>query len=145
VPKEKQKMKRFMKIATAAFVLALASAPALTNAAISGNGQTVFTDVPIAPGSFPDYAPSAFALRGGQNSKPQAFNYGIKADRQSVVDWYVHRLPQLGWHVQEVKRNYPAKGVDAIIAERRGEAVTIVVSSVLNESKVNIVKLVSTK
>lgn len=126
-------------------IVALLAVPGIAGAALSGNGQTIFGDVPVAPGSFPDYAPSQFALRGGANSKPQAFNYAIKADRRSVVDWYERRLPQLGWRVRETKHDYPRKGIDALIADRRGEAITVVVSSVLNATKVNIVKLVSTK
>jgi len=138
-------MKISNRIISAVLAGALSVAPVGANAAISGNGQTVYNDVPVAPGSFPDYAPFEFALRGGKNSKPQAFNYGIKADRRSVLDWYLRRLPQLGWHLRDAKRDYPRKGIDAIIADRRGEALTIVLSSVLNATKVNVVKLVSTK
>lgn len=138
-------MKSLARIFTAAIAAALLAVPGTANAALSGNGQTVFRDVPVAPGSFPDYTPAEFALRGGANSKPQAFNYAIRADRRSVLEWYQHRLPQLGWHVRETKRDYPRKGIDALIADRRGEAITVVVSSVLNATKVNIVKLVSTK
>jgi hypothetical protein len=138
-------MKISNRIVSAVFAVVLIAAPVWASAAISGNGQTVFNDVPVAPGSFPDYAPSEFALRGGKNSKPEAFNYGIKADRQSVLDWYLRRLPQLGWHLRDTKRDYPRKGIDAIIADRRGEALTVVLSSVLNATKVNVVKLVSTK
>ncbi|MBV9271719.1 MAG: hypothetical protein JO165_11525 [Candidatus Eremiobacteraeota bacterium] len=138
-------MTRLLRVATSALLASLITCPVVVSAAISGNGQTVFKDVPVAPGSFPDYAPSEFMLKGGANSKPQAFNYGIGADRNSVLDWYLRRLPQLGWHLREARRNYPRKGIDAIIADRPGEAVTIVLSSVLNATKVNVVKLVSTK
>lgn len=136
-------MKQFRVVIAAVFTAVfLVPAGAL---ALSGNGQTVYSDVPVAPGSFPDYAPAAFVLKGAPNARPQAFNYGVKADRPSVYRWYLQRLPQLSWHISQTKRDYPHRGVDAIIADRSGEAVTIVLVALRDGTRVNIVKFVSSK
>lgn len=135
-------MKQFTFIAAVLTAVFLVPVGAL---ALSGNGQTVYTDVPVAPGSFPDYAPAAFVVKGAPNARPQAFNYGVKADRSSVYRWYMQRLPQLSWHVSQTKRDYPHRGVDAIIADRNGEAVTIMLVALRDGTRVNIVKFVSTK
>lgn len=113
--------------------------------ALSGSGQTVYTDVPVAPGSFPDYAPAAFVVKGAPDARPQAFNYAVKADRSAVYRWYMQRLPQLSWHVSQTKRDYPRRGIDAIIADRTGEAVTIMLVALRGGTRVNIVKFVSSK
>jgi hypothetical protein len=131
-------------ISGAAILIAALFVP-LQASALSGNGQTVFKDVPVAPGGFPDYTPAAFVIKGGPNARPQAFNYAVRSDRPSVYRWYVGRLPQLSWHIQQLKRDYPRRGVDAIIADRAGEAVTIMLLTVRNGTRVNIVKFVSAK
>ncbi len=131
-------------IAAAAAAVVLCG-PALAAGVPAGAGQTVFRDVPVAPGSFPDYGPSHFMLRGGAHARPQAFNYGNGADAAAMYAWYERQLPQRGWHIEQRRRNYPTAGADALVASRRGEAVTIVVTKAGAGSKVSVIKLVSTQ
>jgi hypothetical protein len=133
------------KGALAAIAACLLCASVASAAIPAGAGQTIFTDVPVAPGSYPDRTPSPFVLRAGAHAHPQAFNYGDAADAHSIFAWYRRRLPQLGWQVGQVRRNYPTRGADAIVASRKGEAVTIVVTSAPRGSKISVIKLVSTK
>ncbi|MGZ3550800.1 MAG: hypothetical protein ACXVAL_01745 [Vulcanimicrobiaceae bacterium] len=132
------------KAAALAAVL-LSGGIALAAEVPAGTGQVIFNDVPIAPASYPNYEPSHFALRGGPNARPQAFNYGNAAVPNALLVWYAGRLPQLGWHVSQTRRNYPVRGADSVIADRRGEAVTIVIERSASGSKVSIIKLVSTQ
>jgi hypothetical protein len=134
------------KGALAAIAACFLCASAASAAGVAaGPGQTIFADVPVAPGSYPDRTPSPFVLRAGAHAHPQAFNYGDAADAHSIFAWYRRRLPQLGWQVGQVRRNYPTRGADAIVASRKGEAVTIVVTSAPRGSKISVIKLVSTK
>jgi hypothetical protein len=112
-------------------------------AAIRGNGQVVFDNVPIAPGSFPDNGGSHYILRGSKNATPQTFNYQIAASPHDTMSWYAHRLPQMGWHVTQVHRDYPRRGADAIVAERSGAALTVIVTAGTYGSKVTAIKLTS--
>lgn len=109
-----------------------------------GKGTTVFGDVAVAPRSYPDYRPNRFALKAKSTVAPQAFTYGNAADPRALIVWYQGRLPAVGWHIREVRRNSPIRGMSSIIAERAGEAVTIIFEQLPNKSsRINIIKLVS--
>ncbi|MBC5829679.1 MAG: hypothetical protein GIW98_05735 [Candidatus Eremiobacteraeota bacterium] len=109
-----------------------------------GGGTVVFRDVPVAPASYPDYRPTRFALKAKRTVAPQAFTYGNRADESALIGWYQGRFPATGWHVREVRRNNPVRGMSSIIADRTGEAVTIIFEQLSNKTtRVNIIKLVS--
>lgn len=110
-----------------------------------GTGTTVFGDVPVTPGIFPDYAPHRFGLRANPNVKPQTFSFATYADAKSVVAWYRAALASRGWHLDQTRVNYPAKGASALVASRSGEAVTVVVEGARDGSRVSIIKLNSSK
>ena len=113
-----------------------APAPAIT---------MVFGDVPVAPGSFPDYNPHSFALRGSLAVKPQAFNFASYTDARAMVAWYRRQLPAHGWHVDALHANYPYNGANSLVSSRRGEGVTIVIEPARFGSRVSIIKLNSAK
>ena len=109
-----------------------------------GTGTTVFRDVPVAPNSYPDYHPNRFALKAKPTVAPQAFTYGNRADDIALIAWYQRRLPATGWRVREIRRNSPIRGTSAIIANRIGEGVTIILEQLPNRTtRVNIIKLIS--
>ncbi len=98
----------------------------------------------MAPASYPDYRPTRFALKAKSTVAPQAFTYGNSADERALIAWYRGRLPAIGWHVREVRRNNPVRGTSSIVANRSGEAVTIIFEQLRNNTtRVNIIKLVS--
>ena len=119
--------------------LAFAKAPAPVTISI------VFGDIPIAPGSFPDYRPRQFALRGGLQVKPQAFNFASYTNARSMVAWYRRQMPAHGWRVDAVHTNYPYPGASSLVNYRRGEAATIVVEPTAFGCRVSIIKLNSAK
>jgi len=111
-----------------------------------GKGQVVFGDIPVVPGSFPDYGQHRFSLAGNPKVKPQAFNYGSSASPWNVLAWYRYYMPHYGWHIDNIRTNYPAPNDAALLASRRGEAVTVVVEyGGRGGSRVSIVKLNSTR
>lgn len=114
------------------------------NPVAGGRGTTVFGDVAVAPRSYPDYHPNRFALKAKRTVAPQAFTYGNAADERSLIAWYQGRLPAAGWHLREVRRNNPIRGMSSMVANRTGEAVTIIFEQLPNKTtRVNIIKLVS--
>jgi hypothetical protein len=121
--------------------------PGVPNVPVArGTGQVVFGDLPVVPGSFPDYGAHRFSLSGSPKVKPQAFNYGTTASPWNVLAWYRMRLPRLGWHIDSIRTNYPAPNDAAIVASRRGEGVTIIVEYGGNGgSRVSLVKLNSSR
>ncbi len=110
----------------------------------AGSGQTVFSDVPVAPGSYPASNPHEFAVRSKHRVNTQSFNYGIDASPWNVVGWYRSRLPRGGWHVDSIHPRVPHPGALSIIASRRGEALTIVIEGMSNPTQVTIIKVNST-
>ncbi len=105
----------------------------------------VFGDIPVAPGSFPDYRPRQFALRGTLQVKPQAFNFASYTNANAMLAWYRRQMPAHGWHVQSMHANYPYPGANSLISSRRGEAATIVVEPARFGSRVSIIKLNTAK
>lgn len=132
------------RLASVVLAAAFTAVPALASAALSGNGQTVFKDVPVPPGAYPDYARAAFALKGGPHTHPQAFNFGVRASATDVVRWYLQRLPRNGWRVNQVRQTGRKNAARAIVADRTGEAVTVIVIPLGDgTTRVNTIKLVS--
>ena len=117
---------------------------ASASSVIPGAGQVVLKDVPVTPGSFMDFSAIPFALNK-KISHPQTFNYGVAADVNHVTDWYRRRLVQMGWHLQQTHVNYPGKGDNAVVADRAGEAVTVVMFARRYGTRVELIKLISTK
>lgn len=111
----------------------------------AGAGTTIFGDVPVAPGSFPDYGPRSFGLRGGSDVRPQAFNFASFADSKSMLTWYKRRLSQHGWHIESLRYNYPYPGASAVVGSRRGEAATVVVEPAKFGCRVSLIKLNTAK
>lgn len=105
----------------------------------------VFGDVPVAPGSFPDYAPRSFALRGALHVTPQAFNFASYSDARTMLAWYQRQMPQHGWHVDALRSNYPYPGANSLVSSRRGEAATVVVEPARFGCRVSLIKLNSAK
>jgi len=105
----------------------------------------VFGDVPVAPGSFPDYNPRSFALRGSLSVKPQAFNFASYTNARAMVAWYRRQMPAHGWHIDALHANYPYTGANSLVSSRRGEAVTIVVEPTRLGCRVSIIKLNTAK
>ncbi|MBV8245991.1 MAG: hypothetical protein JOZ38_08735 [Candidatus Eremiobacteraeota bacterium] len=116
---------------------------ALAFAAPAGN--TVFGDVPVAPHAFPDYSPNQFALKGGLNVTPQAFKFGTHDGSDVVLAWYMQHLASFGWRIEERRANYPVNGADAVIATRKGEGLTVIVSPVQGGTSVSLIKLITSK
>ena len=107
-----------------------------------GPGQTVFGDLPVTPGSYPDYSPARFALRGNPKVIPQTFNYGTPASPPNVLVWYLKNLRNHGWHIDGVRTNYPGPRDAAVLASRKGESVTVVIEYAPDGgSRVSLVKL----
>lgn len=119
--------------------------PALARPVPAGEGTTIFGDVPVAPAIFPDYAPHRFGLKGSANVRPQTFSFATYADPRSVMLWYRARLARRGWHLAQQRDNYPGPGMSALVANRSGEAVTVIVQGGRAGSRVSIIKLNSTK
>ena len=125
------------------FILAAAGV-AGASAVVPGNGQVVFKNVPVTPGSFMDFTPIPFAINK-KASRPQTFDYGVAADVNHVTDWYRQRLVRMGWHLQQTHVDYPAKGDNVVIADRTGEAVTVVMFARRYGTRVELIKLISAK
>ena len=107
-----------------------------------GAGQVVFGDLPVTPGSYPDYSPSRFALKGNPKVIPQSFNYGSPASPPNVLVWYLANLRKRGWQIDGVRTNYPAPRDAAIQASRKGESVTVVIEYAADGgSRVSLIKL----
>ncbi len=111
----------------------------------AGGGQTIFGDVPVVPGSYPDFSPNVLGVKSKAHLRPQIFKYGSTAAPWNVLQWYERRLPSRGWHIDGIRQSYPARGSVAVIATRRGEAVTVVVAQSGDRSVVSIVKFNSAK
>ena len=105
----------------------------------------VFGDIPVAPGSFPDYRPRSFALRGSLQVKPQAFNFASYTNASTMLAWYRRQMPSHGWHVDAVHANYPYTGANSLVSSRRGEGATIVVEPARFGCRVSIIKLNTAK
>jgi len=105
----------------------------------------VFGDIPVAPGSFPDYQPHSFALRGGTQVRPQAFNFASYTNAGAMVTWYRRQLPAHGWHIDTMHANYPYTGANSLVASRRGEATTVVIEPARFGCRVSIIKLNTAK
>jgi len=118
---------------------------ALTRPAAPPAITTVFGDIPVAPGSFPDYRPRSFALRGGPQVKPQAFNFASYTSTRAMLSWYQRQMPAHGWHVESVHPNYPYSGANSLVSSRRGEAATIVIEPTRLGCRVSIIKLNTAK
>ncbi len=104
----------------------------------------MFRDVPVAPSSYPDYRPQRFALKAKGTVRPQAFTYGNAADERALIAWYRGRLPAGGWHVRKVSLNNPVPGTSSILADRSGEALTIIFEQLADKTtRVNMIKLTS--
>ena len=126
-------------------LVCIVAAAALGRPVPRGDGNTVFADLPVAPGGFPDYAPHAFGLQGNPRVKPQAFNFGSYADATSMLQWYRVHLKRHGWRIDQTKSNYPGPGMNAVIASRSGEAVTVIVQRSRLGCRVSLIKLNSSK
>jgi hypothetical protein len=111
----------------------------------AGAGTTIFGDVPVAPAIFPDYAPHRFGIKGNPNVRPQTFSFATYADPRSVITWYRAHLSRRGWHLAQQRDNYPGPGMSALVANRSGEAVTVIVQGGRGGSRVSIIKLNSAK
>lgn len=118
---------------------------AAARAVPGGTVTMVFGDVPIAPGSFPDYKPRSFGLRAGSDVRPQAFNFASYADSKSMLAWYRRQLAQHGWHIESLKPNYPYPGANALVGSRKGEAATVVVEPAKFGCRVSLIKLNTAK
>ena len=111
----------------------------------AGVGQRVFNDVPVVPGSYPAATPHRFAVKTRARVKSLSFDYDTAASALNLLKWYRARLPAGGWHIQRIQPNFPAPGAVSILANRRGEAVTIVIEGASASSQVSIVKLDSSR
>lgn len=133
------------------YTIAIATALVLTTSVAfgrpvpAGAGSTVFKDVPVAPGAFPDYGRRAFGIKGNPRVQPQAFNFASYSDGPAMLQWYRAHLPHRGWHIDQSKANYPGPGYHALIASRSGEAVTVIVQNSRGGCRVSIIKLNSSK
>ncbi len=119
--------------------------PGLASPVPAGSGSTVFGNVPVAPGSFPDYSKRSFAIRGNPRIRPQAIDFGNPADAPAVLRWYRAHLAQRGWRVTQQRANYPGRGNNALIAVRTGAALTIVVQTLRTGARVTLIKLNSSQ
>ena len=138
-------MRAFAIAACLCGLLCAIAGVALARPASTPTVTMVFGDVPIAPGSFPDYNPRSFALRGSLAVKPQAFNFASYTNAGAMVAWYRRQLPAHGWHVDALHANYPYTGANSLVSSRRGEGVTVVIEPARFGCRVSIIKLNSAK
>ncbi|GAC1659764.1 MAG: hypothetical protein NVS9B12_13700 [Vulcanimicrobiaceae bacterium] len=110
-----------------------------------GAGQVVFDDVPVTPGSYPATTPHVYAVKAKTRVHSRSFDYDTGASPWNVLAWYRSRLPKAGWRIEGIRPNFPARGAVSIIANKRGEAVTIVIEGAASPSQVTLVKVDSLK